>query len=109
MAKVTKAVRKGRICYGTNLALHKSCPARFEPLRPYPAHGGGAEGAEEAVEASHGHRARGRQRLRPQFRVIQICACKPQDSLERPRSLRPGQGVALQVANRSKKLNDGVR
>ena len=81
MAKVTEAVRKGRVCYGTNLALHKSDPARFKPFRPDPAHRSCAERAEEAVQASHGHCARGGERLRPKFGVIQIRTRKPHDSL----------------------------
>ena len=81
MAKVTEAVRKGRVCNGTNLALNQSDPARFKSFRPHPAHGSCAESAEETVQASHGHRARGGERLRPKFRVIQIRTRKPQDSL----------------------------
>ncbi len=81
MAKVAEAVGKGRVCYGTNLALHKSNAARFKPFRPHPAHGGCAERAEETVEASDGHCARSRERLRLKFWVIKIRTRKPHDSL----------------------------
>ena len=81
MAKVTEAVRKGRVCDGTSLALHKSRPARFKPFRPHPAHRGCTERAEQTVEASHGHCARGGERFGPEVWVIQIRARKPHDSL----------------------------